>query len=1334
MNAFLRYIWILCVILPLKINGRQACNAPLFTSSDSITIESLKLNWTDFNDEVLGWELEYGKAGFPPTQIPSTDLLVSTGYTISGLDPGTSYDIYIRAICNESEMSDWNGPFKVRTAIDNGNPCFLNLPMRDNNCPRLEDFNIQVTGYDGMVLGEDIFIQSVDFIIEHDWPADLELFLTSPDGNRILLSQNRGIGLDHYGNPEDTTCIETLGFSDFACISISEVGTDQLIGSFLPEERIAQLYQSGPVNGLWKLSTCDRALEDRGVLKYMKINFAPVICNVPTDIVAREISDQSAIVEWVPPDNCRVAIINIVFAGEAPGTNIEIFTSCQGGKFNVTGLLPETAYDIYIRSDCNSSQSAFSCPASFITACNSVTLSSGFDESESCIESCNADCELSGPWINSKNDDQDWLIHSGTTSTLNTGPEGDISGIGNYIYLENSVELCGQRNKAILETTCIEIVDNPGPCDMSFYYHMLGEDIDSLLLLISKDNGRTWDTLFASYGSQGNNWNRSFIDLEEYEGQYVSMRFIGISGVNDRADIGLDQIEFYGTHQVVDLPLFYFDNDGDGYGGKDSVISICILDPPPGFYSSPQDCDDQNIEINPEGKEIQCNLIDENCNGLGDDAASTNPILYEIEEIVNESCPGATDASISITVSGGNPPYNIQWNDGQLGPSIFNLKENVYRATITDAGTCTIITEFIDIDVESAPQIFIVDQDNSQCDASTGFIDIEVAGGSLPYKYNWNNGDTIQDLQLIPEGSYSVSVTDNNGCLITQEGINIVSSPRFNAGIQFKKDLTCQGDSNGIISIGIFNEIPPVTYSWSNGDTTESINDLSEGIYTVTINDARGCQEIIEAEINAPIPLNSEILSIEQVTCFDGSNGSIQVGTQGGVLPYNFQWISEPALNFNQSKQEDISNLPPGNYRLSVSDASGCKDTTRMVTITNPNEIDIQVDSSRAVRCILSNDGYISVDVEGGAGDYNYFWGSSEEDINFLTDISGGIYSLTVIDKFGCKKTMTDLVVQIDNQPINIQSAIIKDNLCSYDSLGMIRAEVIDGTLPLDFNWSSGKQIILDKNIDTIRMLPGGQYNVTVTDSEGCVGVSPLETINSVEEIVIDNINIGLNECNNDSLGTIDLMVTGGHPPFQYRWSFGDDSESIDSLPNGAYFVTITDDYNCVLPFGPISITSRDSMIIDAEITYADGGMNNGSINLAISGGSPPYRLAWENLEDDKEVQVNLALGTYCVTITDSQGCTIDDCFSVDRSNAVSDFENSISIYPNPVKQFLTISSRIPINGILLFNIKGEIVKEIHKASVFNETIQMAGIARGMYFLQLITDRGIFSEKIVIIN
>ena len=1334
MNGKRTYIWLLIFHLfsGVILTG-QDCNSPLFTLSDNITSTSIKLNWTDFNDQVLGWELEWGLAGFDPTGESSTLLLESPGYVIDDLLPGTSYDVYIRAICSEDLSSEWNGPFKATTAIDNDLGCNIDLAIRDNNCPRLESFFIEVDGYDDLLLGQDIFIQNVELIIDHDWPADLEMFLVSPSGNRIMLSQNRGIGLDHYGIPSDSTCSEVLSFSDFACVPIGEVGTDQLVGSFQPEERLSNLYQMGPVNGLWRLNMCDRALEDKGILKYARINFAPVICNVPIDIVAREISDRSAVIEWTPPSNCRTAIINVVFAGEAPGTNIEIFTSCQGGSFLVSDLLPETAYDIYIRSDCNSSKSAFSCPASFITACSEVTLAEGFDSRELCIESCNSDCTLSGAWFNSRDDGQDWLVHNGPTATLNTGPDTDISGVGNYIYIENTTDLCGIRNQAILETTCIQFQDNPGICDMSFYFHMNGEDIDSLLLLISTDDQETWDTLFHKYGSNELGWQRVFIDLEGYGGEYGSVRFIGISGINDRADMALDQIEFYGTDQVLELPSFYFDMDGDGFGGQDSLISMCILNPPDRFYKEALDCDDTNPNINPNGTEIQCNLIDENCNGLEDDVASINPILYEIEDLVNESCPGAQDASISLSISGGNPPYEVLWSDGSIGNNITSLSEDVYRATITDAGTCTIVTEFIDIDLISMPQIFIVDQGNSQCDANTGFIDIEVTGGEGPYQYFWNNGATSQDLNSIPEGNYTVTITDANGCDGASQNIFIDSSPRFTAGIQFQKDLLCHGDSNGILSIGIFNAIPPVTYQWSNGDTTDTSNALAAGKYTITINDARGCEEIIEGEIIAPEKLEAEVINIEQVTCYDGSNGSIQVITSGGFPPYNFKWNSEPSLSFSESRQEDINNLPTGTYQLQVSDGNGCIDTTKTIRLLNPEDIKISIDSTAAVRCILSSDGYVSVDVGGGAGSYNYFWGASDIDQSFLNNIPGGTYSLTVIDKFGCKKTVNDIIVEVGDNPIDVVSMVLMENLCYYDSVGMIMAEVQEASLPLDFNWSSGRQIIVQTNKDTVSGLAGGNYNVTVTDNEGCVGTSPLIQISRPDEIILTDIEIERNNCNGDAEGSIRLEVLGGVAPYEYTWSHGGDGPLVEQLIDGAYFVTIEDNNSCIYEFGPFNVTTWNPISVIANIEYADGGMDNGSIDLIIEGGTPPYSVDWENLEDELTTHVNLGLGSYCVTITDDLGCQVEDCFSVDRSNNTIDLNNQVKIFPNPAKSLINVESLFILDQIRIYNTKGILVQSLQPGAQ-NVTIPLENLPEGIYILLAYTSEGILSEKIVISN
>ncbi len=1307
-----------------------ACNSPLFTNTDSITTTSFRLNWTDFNTEVLGWEIEWGTSGFSPENIPDTNLIINNSYNLSNLTPGTAYDIYIRSVCSNSEVSSWNGPFTVRTAIDNDESCQLDLAMRDNNCPRLEEFIIAVDDYPNMLLGEDIFIQSLDLIIEHDWPADLQLELSTPSGNRIPLTTNRGIGLDNYGNPADTMCMEVCSFSDFACQSISEVGTEQLVGSFLPEELLLSLYNNQEVNGNWKILSCDRAQEDRGRLKYVKINFSPVICNVPTNITAQDISSNQATITWDPPENCRVAIINVVESGLAPGTGIEIFTSCQSGSFNVAGLEGETAYDIYIQSDCNTSQSAFSCPATFVTACNEVTLATDFDDQDICISSCDASCDIAYTWNNSTEDNQDWIVYTGSSPTENTGPEQDIIGTGNYVYIENSSDLCGIRNRSILETSCLQLPTNNSPCDMSFYYHMYGSDMDSLILRISQNDGQSWETLFARYGDQGQSWQRQFINLDQYQGLLVNLQFIGISGTGDLADMALDQIEFYGAN-VITLPTFYFDSDNDGYGGQDSIISVCLNNPPPGFTEFSDDCDDNNKLIHPDALEVPCNLIDENCNGMEDDAADQVDINYEVTTFQNESCPGAQDGMISLEISGGNEGYQIVWNTGDVGPTLSDIGDGVYFAQISDTESCAIQTDFFDIDVINSPQIFTISTSPTQCNQSTGKIDIEVAGGTPPYQYLWNNGDITQDLNGIPEGNYSLTITDGNNCTIESENYSIISSPRFTAGIQFQKNLNCARDSSGIISIGLINSLEPVTYQWSTGQTTPLIDHLPAGAYAVTINDARGCEEILTTEITGPDTLSSQVIGIEQITCYNGSNGSIQVNTSGGNPPYDFSWQADPQLSFSSSRQEDLSNLPSGTYQMTVIDGKGCMDTTIQVSLTNPDDILIRVDSVRAVRCKLSETGYLEVDIAGGAGEYGYFWGiNSRNNEPFLDNIKGGTYSLTVIDRFGCKKTTNDLEVNIMNIPLTLDAEVTNDNRCFYDTTGSITANVLNGIAPYDFNWNNGVQKIIDSPLDTITQLSGGTYKVTVTDAEGCVGISANKFITNWPVIEISDITIDQTTCNSTNDGNITVNIGGGVQPYDISWNIGVEGASLSNIANGDYYLTITDQNNCLLEAGPIEMISTNEITINSTVTDISGNSENGSISIEITGGTPPYNIDWDMLEDGLETHYNLDPGTYCVTITDATECFTNECFTVDQSNSVVEnhYEKKINIYPNPASSIFFIQSELSIYNIEIIGIDGIPIRSVQQF----DFIDLSAYKPGIYIAKISTDLGVVIKKLVL--
>ncbi len=1304
----------------------RTCNAPLFTFVDAVTSTSLQLNWNDFNEEVIGWEIEYDVKGFIDTGLPTTELITEKKYTLSGLLPGTAYDVYIRAICSESETSGWNGPFSVRTAIDNNESCNVSLDIKDNGCPRLESFLISVTSFPDMRLGRDIFIQSIDMVIEHDWPADLQLYLKSPSGNRILLAKNEGAGLDNYGSPSDETCNTVASFSDLACTLVEENNTNsELIGSFLPAEGFETLYDDTEVNGLWAIEACDRAFQDRGTIKYIKINFSEIICDVPIKIAATEISATSARVVWDPPGNCSIAVINIVNSGDPPGSNIEIFSSCQLGEFLVTGLLPDTPYDIYIQSDCVSTLSAFSCPASFTTACSEVSIASSFDRSTLCQASCNTMCNIEDPiWHNISEDTQDWIVFSGQSLTELTGPATDVSGIGNYVYIENTSEICGPRNKVILETSCLHVPEGQGGCSMSFYYHMYGDDIDSLLLSISSDGWVTEEVLFTQVGNQGNQWTRSFIDLSTYQGQLVSLRFIGFSGVDNRGDIALDQIEFYGIENIPSLPVFYLDSDGDGYGTVDSILTVCLLENPAGYSTIMGDCNDENELVNPGVSEIQCNSIDDNCNGIQDDAEETNPIHITLEELRNESCVGESDGSITLSVNGGTPPYSVLWNNGATGLTINNISDGVYFAEVSDAGSCKSRTMFFDIDVENQPEIFLIGTNSTPCNESLGNIDIEVAGGSQPYTYTWSNGMQSQDLENIPEGVYSVIVTDFNGCSVERNNIEIISAPRFTAGIQFNRENICHGGSTGAAGVSVINAIEPVTYLWSNGMTTPAVSNLAAGEYSVEINDARGCREVIFLEIGEPDSLVIEVTSLEQITCDQGSDGSIQTTTHGGTPPYNFRW-SHGAIS------DDLFSLQEGSYHLQVTDINGCVASSPVLQIEAPPPIEVDIDSIQHVKCKLSNNGYISVAASGGAGEYNYFWGNQRGSTPELTNLTEGTYSLTIIDQFGCKLTRNDFKIENSETPLPLSSSITQDNTCSYDSLGQVSVVVGEGKLPLDYNWSNGKQVVVNRFSDTISNLPGGNYNVTVTDGDGCIGETTALSISTIEPITIDNISINNNNCNSDLDGSINLEIIGSHPPYRFLWNTGETEAGIVDKPSGKYTVTITDSENCLIESDTIEIGIDNPIFIVPEIIPSGDG-DDGSIKIEISGGVRPYTIEWDNGETNVTEIPNLGKGTYCVKITDSNKCVAEDCYRVASTTSIQTHnKDTFSFYPNPTSHTIKWETSEKVLNISIYDVTGRLMLKLEHPE--SEIILPTEI-NGVYFIQVETPQGRSYYKAIKLN
>jgi len=1286
----------------------QSCKIPFSIKFSERTVNSIKISWSDTNTDPIGWEIELIKKGEVRTSLPTTALIPSKEFTFHDLTPSTAYEVYIRSACSPTSYSPWNVAIPFVTVLSIPTSCQINIPLKDNGT---ETFLLDVE--ENGILGKDVFIDGIDLIISHDWPADLKIVLESPQGQQVTLSNHNGTVKDDFGDIYDTTCTGVTTFAPGACLSLKN-SSPPFIGAFKPDGDMETWKLDTLSKGFWKLIFFDRAIKDVGVLKYFNLRFNQEKCLLPEDLTILKSDVNTITVGWSSVISCNTVKITI----QSDGSDQRIvFAECSDQSYTFQNLFPNTEYSVFITGICSDfSQSPESCVIVGATTCEPVSISENFDDLPPCQEGCGSTCTMNSQfWFNPTNDDgQDWLVWQGKTDTENTGPSGDINFTGNYIYIENNPLICPSESKIVLQSKCIHVLSNSSQCDMSFYYHMYGEDITYLSLEISTDNEQTWDHLYNVTGNQGDEWKRVTLSLSAYNNKIATFRFISQTSNGPLADIALDQIEFYRSTPVTELNTFYPDADRDGYGIESGKILICNSVPPEGFSILDGDCNDSNPNINPASLEIQCNSIDENCNGNQDDLPAFNPIIYTVNK-KDASCNGSKDGSISLEVSGGTPPYNIIWNNEDQGIKISNLGQGVYFATISDAGGCQVKTDFFEIFSSTFLNIVSSSIIQPSCKGkSDGFINIEHSTENPPYSYNWSNGNTQKNLIDIPDGIYTITVTDNRNCSAVLENIQLNARRTLVSDVKDIRHPLCSGSESGLIEIIVFDGIPPYSYQWNTGGTTKLITNLSSGNYTCTITDSSGCQDVLEVSIFTPSPLVGKVLSTESVRCFGENNGSIKTNVVGGRVPYTYLWN-----NFDFT--DDIFNLKAGAYTLTITDANGCRSILPSVIIKQPPLFEISIDSLSPTSCILGKNGYILLTTSGGNGGYNYAWNHTAESFPQFANMVSGNYSVTAYDKLGCKAGIPNIFIPYININVEIALDVLKENKCYLDKNGQIEAEIENGVQPYDYNWSQGLQYFSNKSIDTISLLPAGIYQLTVTDKDGCTGVSNF--ISFVERPVFsyNTKHVSNNTCNGDSSGQIRIFISGGNVPIDVSWNDGlyKDLE-ISGLPNGVYSGIISDSDDCLLNISPINISSTSDIKISAVIKNDVDQTSSGEICVTLSGGQAPYQILWNIENKNSTCLSNLTPGEYQVTVTDQLNCTVVQSFIVQNiSNTTEVNTQKIKLYPNPSSNYINILSEYPIQSLKVFDYKGLLMFKLNaiKESELME-IDIVELPRGLYYIE----------------
>jgi len=564
--------------------------------------------------------------------------------------------------------------------------------------------------------------------------------------------------------------------------------------------------------------------------------------------------------------------------------------------------------------------------------------------------------------------------------------------------------------------------------------------------------------------------------------------------------------------------------------------------------------------------------------------------------------------------------------------------------------------------------------------STDGSATVVATGGAAPYTYQWNDSSNSPTATInnIPAGTYSVTVTDANGCS-ELTSVTVAASCTLSANIR--------SNANGAL-----------TYAWSNGSTGQTITNLNRGLYSVTATDALGCTASTSGFVDSDCPCSDpEIIStvVIEATGLEAEDGAITLEINGGNENFNFQWsnghpdIYTVTISDNRSSECNlIRDILVGNSTTNVGPISVTSVTnsecgqnngsaqlfptgldynwsdggtgfsrtnlapgTYMVTATFeslfPGQSDVQTiviasEGGLEANAVINqqpdcgaNNGSATIQASGGSGNYTFDWGSFMGATR--TDLIGGIYTVTVTDQiFECVEVLTFILPNKSDASISIASTT--PVTCPRGSDGTIQFDITtppNVATPITTTIKDG-----EGNTFPATALPAGDYCLEVTDATGCIIGGECFEITEPDELFLEISRIPVT-CSTG--GLIIAKASGGNDDFSFDWTDlagTNNGPARSNLQPGIYAVLATDQKGCSvfsnnIPLAePQEPTATLTSTSPATLLSSDG-----TITVVIEGGLEPFRYIWSDGNGNIPDNTDLLPGPYSVTVVDANGC-----------------------------------------------------------------------------------------------